>query len=63
MYTITVFFAPEPVKEQMGQLQTKIDIFEQQNLVKNHVKQKKPKVKIYSDKKDKRDWKYPTKMK
>ncbi|UIJ69848.1 hypothetical protein LW858_31900 (plasmid) [Bacillus cereus] len=53
------------VKEQVGQMQTKLDIFEQQNQVKNKVEQKKPKQKtnIKSDKKDKPDWKYPAKMK
>ncbi|MCQ6307191.1 hypothetical protein [Bacillus cereus] len=35
----------------------------QQNQVKNKVKQKKPKTNINADKKEKRDWKYPAKMK
>ncbi|MHA2896177.1 hypothetical protein [Bacillus cereus] len=53
------------VKEQVEQMQTKLDIFEQQNLVKNKVEQKKQKQKtnIKPDKKDKPDWKYPAKMK
>ncbi len=53
------------VKEQVEQMQTKLDIFEQQNQVKNKVEQKKPKQKtnIKPDKKDKPDWKYPAKMK
>ncbi|MGY1423422.1 hypothetical protein [Bacillus cereus] len=42
------------VKEKMEQMQKKLDIFEQQT---------KQKTKINSDKKDKRDWKYPAKMK
>ncbi|PGW34367.1 hypothetical protein [Bacillus thuringiensis] len=54
------------VKEQVGQMQTKLDTFEPQNQ-KNKVKQKKPKstpkTSISHDKKDKRDWKYPAKMK
>ncbi|MBU4642781.1 hypothetical protein [Bacillus toyonensis] len=51
------------VKEQVEQMQTKLDTFEQQNQVKNKVKHKKQKTNIHSDKKDKRDWKYPAKMK
>ncbi|HDT6579287.1 hypothetical protein [Bacillus thuringiensis] len=55
------------VKEQVEQIQIKLDTFESQNQVKNKVKQKKPKsnpkTNINSDKKDKRDWKYPAKMK
>ncbi|WP_281971611.1 hypothetical protein [Bacillus thuringiensis] len=35
----------------------------QQNQVKNKVKQKKPKININTDKKDKQYWKYPAKMK
>ncbi|MGX5576567.1 hypothetical protein [Bacillus toyonensis] len=51
------------VKEQMEQIQTKLDTLEQQNQVKNKVERKKPKAKINLDIKDKRDWKYPAKMK
>ncbi|MBG9510715.1 hypothetical protein ABE47_00410 [Bacillus thuringiensis] len=53
------------VKEQVEQMQTKLDAVEQQNQVKNKVEQKKPKQKtnIKPDKKDKSDWKYPAKMK
>ncbi|EJR93298.1 hypothetical protein IKE_05894 [Bacillus cereus VD196] len=51
------------VKEQVEQMQIKLDTFKQQNQVKNKVEQKKQKTKINSDKKDKRDWKYPAKMK
>jgi len=51
------------VKEQIEKMQTKLDTFEQQNQVKNKVKHKKQKTNINSDKKDKRDWKYPAKMK
>ncbi|HFK1812608.1 TPA: hypothetical protein ACGXQD_005794 [Bacillus cereus] len=51
------------VKEQVKQMQTKLDTFEQQDQVKNKVKHKKQKTNINSDKKDKRDWKYPAKMK
>ncbi|OUB98431.1 hypothetical protein BK784_16825 [Bacillus thuringiensis serovar medellin] len=51
------------VKEQVEQMQTKLDTFEQQNQVKNKAKHKKQKININSDKKGKRDWKYPAKMK
>ncbi|MEI4618673.1 hypothetical protein [Bacillus cereus] len=51
------------VKEQVEQMQTKLDTFEQQDQVKNKVKHKKQKTNINADKKDKRDWKYPAKMK
>ncbi|PYE88356.1 hypothetical protein [Bacillus sp. 196mf] len=51
------------VKEQMEKMQAKLDTFEQQNQVKNKVKHKKQKTNINSDKKDKRDWKYPAKLK
>ncbi|MGU3442260.1 hypothetical protein ACLBXI_20035 [Bacillus cereus] len=51
------------VKEQVEQMQTKLDTFEQQDPVKNKVKHKKQKTNINSDKKDKQDWKYPAKMK
>ncbi|PGT50359.1 hypothetical protein COD86_28940 [Bacillus cereus] len=44
------------VKEQMEQIQTKLDTFEPQNQVKK-------KTKINPDKKEKRDWKYPAKLK
>ncbi|ANS52033.1 hypothetical protein BT246_67410 (plasmid) [Bacillus thuringiensis] len=44
-------------------MQTKLDTFEQQTQVKNTVKHKKQKTNVNSDKKDKRDWKYPAKMK
>lgn len=46
------------VKEQMEKMQTKLDTFEQQNQVKNKIERKKPKIKS-----DKRDWKYPAKLK
>ncbi|MCQ6344221.1 hypothetical protein NPM06_32805 [Bacillus cereus] len=49
------------VKEQMEQMQTKLDTFKQQNQVKNKIERKKPKIK--SDKQDKRAWKYPAKLK
>ncbi|WP_276131505.1 hypothetical protein [Bacillus thuringiensis] len=42
-------------------MQTKLDTFEQQNQVKNKIERKKPKTK--PDKQDKRDWKYPAKLK
>jgi len=42
-------------------MQTKLDTLEQQNQVKNKIERKKPKTK--PDKKDKRDWKYPAKLK
>ncbi|PGA90693.1 hypothetical protein [Bacillus toyonensis] len=48
------------VKEQMEQIQTKLDTFEQQNQVTKKVEQK---TKINPDKKDKQNWKYPAKMK
>ncbi|AHA75128.1 hypothetical protein ABE42_01445 [Bacillus thuringiensis] len=51
------------VKEQVEQIQTKLDTFEPQNQVKNKVKHKKQKTNINTDKKDKRDWNYPAKMK
>ncbi|MGG0261508.1 hypothetical protein ABEY48_15040 [Bacillus mycoides] len=51
------------VKEQVEQMQIKLDTFKQQNQVKNKVEQKKQKTKINFDKKDKRDWNYPAKMK
>ncbi|MEH7218012.1 hypothetical protein [Bacillus toyonensis] len=51
------------VKEQVEQMQIKLDTFKQQNQVKNKVEKKKQKTKINADKKDKRDWKYPAKMK
>jgi len=55
------------IKEQVEQIQIKLDTFESQNQVKNKVKQKKPKsnpkTNINPDKKEKRDWKYPAKMK
>ncbi|OTW56114.1 hypothetical protein BK703_15170 [Bacillus thuringiensis serovar silo] len=51
------------VKEQVEQMQTKLDTFEEQDQVKNKVKHKKQKTNINSDKKNKRDWKYPAKMK
>ncbi|MED3275782.1 hypothetical protein P4372_30735, partial [Bacillus thuringiensis] len=47
------------VKEQVEQMQTKLDTFEEQDQVKNKVKHKKQKTNINSDKKNKRDWKYP----
>ncbi|WP_242316846.1 hypothetical protein [Bacillus cereus group sp. BfR-BA-01489] len=53
----------EEVKEQVEQMQIKLDTFEQQNQVKNKVEHKKQKTKINADKKDKPDWKYPAKMK
>ncbi|MBW3496536.1 MULTISPECIES: hypothetical protein [Bacillus] len=46
------------VKEQMEKMQIKLDTFEQQNQVKNKIERKKPKIKS-----DKRDWKYPAKLK
>ena len=46
------------VKEQVEQMQTKLDTFEQQNQVKNKIERKKPKIKL-----DKQDWKYPAKLK
>ena len=51
------------VKEKMEKMQTKLDTLEQQNQVKNKVKQKKPKTNINAVKKEKRDWNYPAKMK
>lgn len=51
------------LKEQMEQIQTKLDTFEQQNQVKDQVELKKPKAKISPDKKNKREWNYPAKMK
>ncbi|MGG0260143.1 hypothetical protein ABEY48_16605 [Bacillus mycoides] len=51
------------VKEQVEQMQTKLDTFEQQDQVKNKVKHKKQKTNINPDKEEKRDWKYPAKMK
>ncbi|MBT2577516.1 hypothetical protein J7E43_08850 [Bacillus sp. ISL-8] len=49
------------VKEQIEKMQTKLDILEQQNQVKNKIERKKQQTK--PDKKDKRDWKYPAKLK
>ncbi|MGE6619957.1 hypothetical protein [Bacillus mycoides] len=46
------------VKEQMEKMQTKLDTLEQQNQVKNKIERKKPKTRS-----DKRDWKYPAKLK
>jgi hypothetical protein len=45
-------------------MQITLATFEQQNQVKNKVEQKKQnkKTNINPDKKDKPDWKYPTKM-
>ncbi|PFT85486.1 hypothetical protein COK81_23450 [Bacillus thuringiensis] len=51
------------VKEQVEQMQIKLDTFKQQSQVKNKVEQKKQKTNINADKTDKRDWKYPAKMK
>ncbi|AUB67134.1 hypothetical protein CSW12_30230 (plasmid) [Bacillus cereus] len=51
------------VKEQVEQMQIKLDTFKQQSQVKNKVEQKKQKTKINADKKDKQYWKYPAKMK
>ncbi|MCQ6531191.1 hypothetical protein [Bacillus mycoides] len=49
------------VKEQIEKMQTKLDSFEQQNQVNNKIERKKQKIK--PDKKEKRDWKYPAKLK
>ncbi|OPA16478.1 hypothetical protein [Bacillus cereus] len=49
------------VKEQIEKIQTKLDSFEQQNQVKNTVERKKQQTK--PDKQEKRDWKYPAKLK
>ncbi|MGE6962691.1 hypothetical protein ACQKIW_22610 [Bacillus thuringiensis] len=49
------------VKEHIEKMQTKLDTLEQQNQVKNKIERKKPKTK--SGKQDKRDWKYPAKLK
>ncbi|MEW4149991.1 hypothetical protein Q0N88_06845 [Bacillus thuringiensis] len=49
------------VKEQMERMQTKIEKIEQQNGTKQITSQKKQKTTF--DKKDKRDWKYPAKLK
>ncbi|MEK4418589.1 MULTISPECIES: hypothetical protein [Bacillus] len=49
------------VKEQVEQIQSKLDTFEQQNQVKNKVE--KQKTKINPVKKEKRAWKYPAKLK
>ncbi|WP_144518994.1 hypothetical protein [Bacillus thuringiensis] len=51
------------VKEQVEQMQITLDTFKPQNQVKSKVEQKKQKTKINADKKDKRDWNYPAKMK
>jgi len=45
----------------MEKMQTKLDTFEQQNQVKNKIERKKQQTK--PDKKEKRDWKYPAKLK
>ncbi|QDZ77425.1 hypothetical protein [Bacillus cereus] len=49
------------VKEQMEKMQTKLDIFEQQNKVKNKADRKKPQ--SISKQEEQRGWKYPAKMK
>ncbi|WP_144519237.1 hypothetical protein [Bacillus thuringiensis] len=51
------------VKEEIEKIQTKLDTLEQQNQVNSKIEQKKPKTNINADKKEKRDWKYPAKMK
>ncbi|MCQ6288831.1 hypothetical protein [Bacillus cereus] len=51
------------VKEQVEQMQITLDTFKPQNQVKSKVEQKNQKTKINADKKEKRDWKYPAKMK
>ncbi|WP_420974123.1 hypothetical protein [Bacillus thuringiensis] len=51
------------VKEQVEQMQVTLATFKPQNQVKSKVEQKKQKTKINADKTDKRNWKYPAKMK
>jgi hypothetical protein len=61
-FSVILFIISEIKLEQM---QITLATFEQQNQVKNKVEQKKSKQKktnINPDKKDKPDWKYPTKM-
>jgi ribosome maturation factor RimP len=50
------------VKEQMERMETKIEKIEQQNRKKQITSQKETKIN-FSDTKDKRDWKYPAKLK